>query len=111
MARDNRILTTGYNGSPAGIRHCTDVGCLMIDGHCGRATHAEANAIVQGALHGVSLKSATAYLTMEPCLGCTKLMISAGISRIVSARPYANDRNVVEMLNEACVKMEFQHQA
>ena len=107
IARDNRILTTGYNGSPTGVRHCVDAGCLMIEGHCGRATHAEANAIVQGALHGVSLRGATAYVTMEPCLGCTKLLISAGIARIVSAKAYANDNNVTEMLAEAGIPMEI----
>ncbi len=57
LTRERRILTTGYNGAPRGVPHCLDVGCPMVDGHCQRATHAEANAIVQGALHGVSLQA------------------------------------------------------
>lgn len=105
LTRDKRILTTGYNGAPRGVRHCTDVGCMMVDGHCQRATHAEANAIVQGALHGVSLAGATAYCTHEPCAGCTKLLISAGVTRIVYADAYP-DRAASELLAEAGVVTE-----
>ena len=88
LTRERRILTTGYNGAPRGVAHCTDAGCLIADGHCLRATHAEANAIVQGALHGVSLQGATAYCTHQPCAGCSKLLISAGIVRIVYRDAY-----------------------
>jgi dCMP deaminase len=83
FVRDHRILTTGYNGAPRGVAHCTEVGCTMVDEHCVRATHAEANAVVQGALHGVSLEGATAYCTHQPCVGCSKLLISAGVVKIV----------------------------
>jgi dCMP deaminase len=88
LTRERRILTTGYNGAPRGIAHCTEAGCIMVDGHCQRATHAEANAIVQGALHGVGLAGATAYCTHQPCSGCSKLLISAGVVRIVYADAY-----------------------
>jgi dCMP deaminase len=88
LTRERRILTTGYNGAPRGVAHCTDAGCLIADGHCLRATHAEANAIVQGALHGVSLQGSTAYCTHQPCAGCSKLLISAGIVRIVYRDAY-----------------------
>lgn len=88
LTREKRILTTGYNGAPRGVAHCTDVGCIMVDGHCQRATHAEANAIVQGALHGVGLAGATAYCTHQPCSACSKLLISAGVERIVYADAY-----------------------
>ena len=105
LTRERRILTTGYNGAPRGVPHCLDVGCTMVDGHCLRATHAEANAIVQGALHGVSLQGATAYCTHQPCAGCTKLLISAGVERIVYADAYPDP--VAEMLlNEAGVPFE-----
>jgi len=105
LTRERRILTTGYNGAPRGVPHCLDVGCTMVDGHCLRATHAEANAIVQGALHGVSLQGATAYCTHQPCAGCTKLLISAGVDRIVYADAYPDP--VAEMLlNEAGVPFE-----
>jgi dCMP deaminase len=83
LVREHRILTTGYNGAPRGVAHCTDAGCMLVDGHCGRAVHAEANAIVQGALHGVGLSGATAYCTYQPCINCSKLLISAGVKRIV----------------------------
>ena len=105
LTRRKRILTTGYNGAPRGVPHCLDVGCTMVDGHCLRATHAEANAIVQGALHGVSLEGATAYCTHQPCAGCSKLLISAGVERIVFRDAYPDP--VGEMLlREAGVPFE-----
>ncbi|HEX3466433.1 MAG TPA: cytidine/deoxycytidylate deaminase family protein [Candidatus Elarobacter sp.] len=105
LTRDHRILTTGYNGAPRGVPHCLDVGCTMVDGHCLRATHAEANAIVQGALHGVSTQGATAYCTHQPCAGCTKLLISAGVERIVYRDAYPDE--VAEMLlREAGIPFE-----
>ncbi len=68
IVRDKRILTTGYNGSPAGLPHCTEVGCLMVNDHCVRTLHAEQNAIIQGALHGVDVSDSTIYVTHQPCL-------------------------------------------
>jgi dCMP deaminase len=102
LARDHRILTTGYNGAPRGVAHCTDAGCRMVAGHCVRSTHAEANAIVQGALHGISLAGATAYTTHQPCVGCSKLLISAGIVRIVYDLAYPDEEADV-LLGEAGV--------
>jgi dCMP deaminase len=90
LVRGHRILTTGYNGAPRGVAHCTEVGCEMIGGHCVRSTHAEANAVVQGALHGVSLDEATAYCTHQPCVNCAKLLVSAGIVRIVYRDSYVD---------------------
>ena len=90
LVRGHRILTTGYNGAPRGVAHCTEIGCEMVGGHCVRSTHAEANAVVQGALHGVSLDGATAYCTHQPCVNCAKLLISAGIERIVYAESYVD---------------------
>ena len=104
LTRDHRILTTGYNGAPRGVAHCTEVGCLVVHDHCQRATHAEANAIVQGALHGVSLERATAYCTHEPCVNCSKLLISAGIRRIVFATAYP-DAIATALLAEAGVEV------
>ena len=80
---DKRILTTGFNGSPAGQDHCDEIGHLMVDGHCVRTIHAETNAIIQAALHGVSTKGSTCYVTHLPCINCTKVLINAGIARIV----------------------------
>jgi dCMP deaminase len=105
LTRERRILTTGYNGAPRGVAHCTDAGCMIADGHCLRATHAEANAIVQGALHGVSLQGATAYCTHQPCAGCSKLLISAGVVRIVYRDAYP-DAIAEQLLGEAGVALE-----
>ena len=88
LVREHRILTTGYNGAPRGVAHCTEAGCIVVNDHCQRATHAEANAIVQGALHGVGLQGATAYCTHQPCVNCSKLLISAGVVKIVYDQPY-----------------------
>ncbi|MCC6169414.1 MAG: cytidine/deoxycytidylate deaminase family protein [Caldilineaceae bacterium] len=91
LVRDRRILTTGYNGAPAGLPHCDDVGHLMVDGHCVRTLHAEQNAIIQAALHGVSISGAAAYVTHHPCLTCAKMLINAGIKRVVYAGNYPDD--------------------
>lgn len=79
---NKRILATGYNGAPAGMDHCTDVGCLMMDGHCVRTLHAEQNAIIQAAQFGVSTRGAGIYVTSSPCLNCAKAIINAGIVKV-----------------------------
>ncbi|GAC1395834.1 MAG: cytidine/deoxycytidylate deaminase family protein [Vulcanimicrobiaceae bacterium] len=104
VVREHRILTTGYNGAPRGVAHCADAGCEMVAGHCVRSTHAEANAVVQGALHGVGLDGATAYCTHQPCVNCAKLLISAGVARIVYEAAYA-DAFAQMMLAEAGVAL------
>ncbi len=104
LVREHRILTTGYNGAPRGVAHCSEIGCEMIGGHCVRSTHAEANAVVQGALYGVGLDSATAYCTHQPCVSCAKLLISAGIVRIVYASAYT-DTFAQSLLAEAGVAL------
>jgi dCMP deaminase len=104
LVRGHRILTTGYNGAPRGVAHCTEAGCEMVSGHCVRSTHAEANAVVQGALHGVSLDEATAYCTHQPCVNCAKLLVSAGIVRIVYRDSYV-DPFSQQLLAEAGVAL------
>jgi dCMP deaminase len=104
IVRDKRILTTGYNGSPRGLPHCTEVGCLMDNGHCVRTLHAEQNAIIQAALHGVITEGATIYVTHQPCFNCAKTIINAGISEIVYDREYQDDRSL-EFLTQAGVKL------
>jgi dCMP deaminase len=88
---EKRILTAGYNGSPKGQEHCDDVGHLLVDGHCVRTIHAETNAIIQAALHGVSTKGSTCYVTHYPCINCTKALINAGITRLVYDTAYNID--------------------
>lgn len=86
IVRDKRILTTGYNGSPSGMPHCDDVGCLIriVDGResCQRTLHAEQNAIIQAAYHGVSVRGSVLYCTHQPCLLCTKMIMNAGIEKV-----------------------------
>ena len=105
LVREKRILTTGFNGSPAGLPHCEEEGHLMVDGHCVRTIHAEANAIIQAALHGVSTKGATCYVTHFPCLVCAKTLINAGIVRIVYENHYRVDENALMFLNMASVEL------
>lgn len=104
IVREHRILTTGYNGAPHGVAHCTEAGCIMVNDHCVRTTHAEANAIVQGALHGIGLQGSTAYCTHQPCISCTKLLISAGVVKIIYDVAYP-DSIATELLAEAGVAL------
>jgi dCMP deaminase len=106
LVRDRRILTTGYNGAPAGLPHCDEVGHLMVDGHCVRTLHAEQNAIIQAALHGVGIQGATAYVTHQPCLTCAKMLINAGITRVVYAGNYP-DENSRQFLEIARVELTY----
>lgn len=106
LVRDKRILTTGFNGSPTGQPHCDTHGHLLVDGHCVRTIHAETNAIIQAALHGVSTKGATCYVTHFPCINCTKTLINAGIVRIVFINDYRVDDNALEFLKLAEVNLE-----
>jgi len=108
IVKDKRILATGYNGAPAGLSHCEQVGCLREklgippgERHelC-RGIHAEQNAIIQAATSGVSIKGATLYSTHQPCILCTKMIINAGIVRIVSTEGYPDNLSA-EMLKEA----------
>ncbi len=92
IVRDKSILSTGYNGSIRGADHCTDVGCLIETGHCVRTVHAEANALVQAASHGVRLEGAEIYVTASPCFDCFKLIVNAGIRTIYYGEFYRDER-------------------
>jgi len=108
IVKNRRILSTGYNGAPSGIRHCIEVGCLREElkvpsGQCHelcRGIHAEQNAIIQAAFHGVSIKDSTLFCTNLPCSICAKMIINAGITRIFYHSGYA-DKMSEEMLKEA----------
>jgi dCMP deaminase len=106
IVREKRILTTGYNGAPMGLSHCTEAGCLMVNDHCVRTLHAEQNAIIQGALHGVDVSGSTIYVTHQPCLVCAKMAINAGIKRIVYAGQYP-DKIACGFLDEAGVELSW----
>ena len=112
IVKDKRILSTGYNGAPTGIRHCTEVGCLREELNvpsgekhelC-RGIHAEQNAIIQAAFHGVSIKNADLFCTNLPCSICAKMLINAGIKKIYYKDGYA-DSISKDMLAEAGVKL------
>ena len=92
LVKDKYIIATGYNGSVAGLEHCDEAGHMMEDGHCVRTTHAEVNAVVQAAKHGVSSDGCTAYVTASPCWHCFKILASAGIKRIVFGEFYRDER-------------------
>jgi len=110
FVRDKRILSTGYNGAPSGLRHCLEIGCLREklavpsgERHelC-RGLHAEQNAIIQAALHGVSIRGATLYCTSHPCIICSKMIINSGISGVVFRDGYSDGLSR-EILTEAGV--------
>lgn len=112
IVKDKRILSTGYNGAPTGIRHCLEVGCLREslqvpsgERHelC-RGIHAEQNAIIQAAYHGVSVKDAVLYCTNQPCAICAKMIINAGIKKIYYQSGYT-DALAQEMLTEAGIDL------
>ncbi len=92
IVRDKSILATGYNGSIRGLAHCDDDGHLMEDGHCVRTVHAEANAIVQAARHGVRIEGASMYVTASPCWGCFRLIANAAIVRVHFGEFYRDPR-------------------
>lgn len=92
IVRDRSILATGYNGSIRGLGHCDDEGHLMEEGHCVRTVHAEANAIVQAARHGMRIDGADIYVTASPCWGCFRLIANAGLMRIVFGEFYRDQR-------------------
>jgi len=104
IVRDRAVLATGYNGSIRGLPHCTDVGCLMVNGHCVRTVHAEANAILQAAKHGVRLEGAEIYVTASPCWDCFKLVANAGINRVLYGEFYRDER-IIEFAREADMEL------
>lgn len=112
IVKDKRILTTGYNGAPSGVRHCIEVGCLREDLKVAsgerhelcRGIHAEQNAIIQAAYHGVSINEAVLFCTNLPCSICAKMIINAGIRKIYYLSGYA-DQLSGEMLAEVGVEV------
>lgn len=104
IVRDKRIIAGGYNGSVSGGVHCIDEGCYIIDGHCVRTVHAEANALLQCAKFGVPTDGAELYVTHFPCLGCCKQIIQGGIKMVYYATDYKNHPYAIELFKEAGVQ-------
>jgi dCMP deaminase len=116
IVRDKHILVTGYVGSPKGMPHCDEVGHQMKtmrheDGtetkHCVRTTHAEQNAIVQAAKRGVSIDGSTVYCKMTPCTTCAKMIINAGVVRIVCEKRYHAGSESEEMFKQVGIKLDY----
>ena len=113
LVKDKNILATGYNGAPSGVGHCLDMGCLrermgIPSGQrhelC-RGLHAEQNAIIQAAKHGSSINHSTLYCTTMPCIICAKMIINAGITRIVYEEGYA-DELAADLIRESGVDVQ-----
>ena len=113
IVKDNRVIATGYNGTPKGITHCEEAGCLRAQMNvpsgqrhelC-RGLHAEQNAIIQAACTGASVEGATLYCTTQPCIICTKMIINAGIKRVVITESYP-DELAEQMIKEAGIQVD-----
>jgi dCMP deaminase len=114
LVRDKRILATGYNGSPRGLKHCSEIGCLRErnkvpsgERHelC-RGLHAEMNVLLQAASHGIRIEGGTLYSTTYPCSLCAKMLINGGIVRVVTVEDYP-DELAKQMFDEAGVKVDI----
>jgi len=108
LVRDRMIISTGYNGAPKKVDDCYKVGCHLENNHCTRTVHAEVNAVVQAAYHGISTKGSTLYTRYFPCEYCVKILINAGIERIVYAEVYKNiDQDFAEdLLRQAGIEID-----
>ncbi len=118
IAKDRQLLTTGYVGSPPGQPHCDEVGHEMhkvinddgvISEHCIRTIHAEQNALVQASKRGISLDGSTLYCQMTPCYVCAKLIIGAGVKRVVSFRDYHRGEKSRKLFKDAGVQYDLIH--
>jgi len=112
LVKDKHILSTGYNGAPKGLKHCSEVGCLRVKLNvpsgkrhelC-RGLHAEQNAIIQAAVFGTSIKNSVLYCTNTPCVVCVKMLINAGVNEIVFAGDYP-DNLAKTILDESNIKI------
>ena len=104
IIRDKTILSTGYNGSIRGLPHCDEVGHEMVNNHCVRTTHAEANAIVQAAKNGVSINESEIFVTASPCYNCFKLIANSGIKTIYYDEFYRDER-IINYASEANIEL------
>lgn len=103
---DNRIISTGYNGSIAGNPHCDEVGHTLRDGHCIATIHAEMNALLYCAREGISVKGCRCYVTHFPCLNCTKSLIQAGVKAIYYHEAYRVDPYAMTILERNHIHIE-----
>ena len=104
IVKDKNIISTGYNGSIRGLQHCETVGCLMMEGHCTRTIHAEANAIIQAAKHGLMIDRAEIYISASPCFNCFKLIANSGITKIYFMEFYRDER-IIEIAKKLDIEL------
>ena len=104
IVRGKTILATGYNGSIRGLAHCDEAGHEMDNTHCVRTIHAEANAIVQSARHGVRIEDSEIYITASPCYDCFKMIANVGIRKIYFGEFYRDER-IMEHAKELDIKL------
>lgn len=105
LVREHRVIATGYNGSLRGQPHCSEAGCLMVDGHCKRTVHAELNALLHCAVYAASSQGAALFTTSFPCLDCAKAMVQAGITAVYYRDPYP-DPHSRQVLADAGVALK-----
>jgi dCMP deaminase len=104
VVKNRRVVSTGYNGAPRGLPHCVDVGCELVNNHCIRTVHAEANALIQAGFERTN--GATLYVTHSPCRACAGLIINAGIQRVVFVDTYG-DQRILKLLKSARVAVKM----
>lgn len=112
IVKENRILATGYNGAPSGLKHCGEIGCVREEKgvpsgerhELCRGLHAEQNAIIQAATHGISIQGGNFYITHQPCVLCAKMIINAGIKKVFYQGQYP-DHMATELFREAAVEL------
>jgi len=117
IVKEKRIISTGYNGTPRGMKNCDEGGCKRCNsfGESGESlgecicSHAEENAIIQAAYHGTSVNNTTLYTTQSPCIFCTKLIINSGIKEVICNQKYKMDKGALELLKKAKIKVRFIH--
>jgi len=117
IVKDKRIISTGYNGTPRGIRNCNEGGCPRCNSDTPSGErleeclccHAEENSIVQAAYHGISLKDSILYTTYSPCLMCAKMIINSGIIEVVYRDRYSIDTTARRLLDESGIKVRGLH--
>ncbi|MBU4076495.1 MAG: cytidine/deoxycytidylate deaminase family protein [Euryarchaeota archaeon] len=113
IVKEKRILSTGYNGAPRNLEHCLDIGCVREQNNIAsgtrhelcRAVHAEQNAIIQAAIHGVSIENAIVYCTHQPCILCAKMLINANVNKVVYGTVYP-DTQALKFFEKAGVEVE-----
>ena len=116
ITRDNVLLSTGYVGAPSGSPQCDEIGCLIkevkhedghVSAHCKRTVHAEANAILQAAKNGMSIKGGTIFTRMMPCIDCAMLIVNSGLKKVVAKKDYHESAAGKEIFKNAGVEIEI----